>query len=78
MTVHAQIGRVKHRGIREALNSLTHEDLGGGVVDANGLEDGSPVVGHLHLAFPAVVAHQDLVLQAEIFSEVSTAFRPVC
>lgn len=40
---------------------LTHEHFGGGVVDADGLEDGGAVVGHGHLTVPAA-AQQDLVL----------------
>lgn len=48
-------GRREHRW-------LTDEHFGGGVVDADALEDGGAVVGHVHLARVGV-ALQDLVLR---------------
>lgn len=40
---------------------LTHEDLGGRVIDVDGLEDGGTIVGDRHLVTPSH-ALKDLVL----------------
>ena len=41
----------------------TDEDLGGGIVDADGLEDGRPVVSHYDILMFTVATDQDLVLK---------------